>query len=133
MRPHRKLFTHDPLIHLAVAFSAGICAAHSFRFFVAAGLVCTAVTLILFIKQRLQLAALALLSAMFFCGGTLAELERRADRSNPLKTLIEQSDGEPLTLTGWLDGPPEFAGDRVYMSLRVENVKGRVSLLVTLR
>jgi len=133
MRPHRNLFAHHPLVHLAVAFSTGICTASSLRLSLIAGLAFTGLTLILFIKQRLRPAALALLSALFFTGATLAELERRADNSRPLKTLIEQSEGEPFTLTGWLDGPPEFARDRVYLSLRVENVSGRVSLLVTLR
>jgi competence protein ComEC len=70
---------------------------------------------------------------LFFTGATLAELQQRADNSHPLKNLVEQSEGEPFTVTGWLDGPPEFARDRVYLSLRVENVSGRVSLLVTLR
>jgi len=133
MRPHRNLFAHHPLVHLAVAFSTGICTASSLRLSLIAGLAFTGLTLILFIKQRLRPAALALLSALFFTGATLAELERRGDNSRPLKTLIEQSEGEPFTLTGWLDGPPEFARDRVYLSLRVENVSGRVSLLVTLR
>ena len=135
MRPHSNLFTHHPLVHLAVAFSAGICTARylSLRFSLAAGIACTAFTLILFIRQRLRLAALALLSALFFTGVTLAELERRVDQSRELKNLVEQSEDEPFTLTGWLDGPPEFARDRVYLSLRVENVTGRVSLLVTLR
>lgn len=135
MRPHSNLFTHHPLVHFAVAFSAGICTATyaSLRFSLTAGLVCTAVTLTLFIKQRLRLATLALLSAFFFTGATLAELERRVDQSRPLKSLVEQSEGEPFTLTGWLDGPPELARDRVYLSLHVENVIGRVSLLVTLR
>ncbi|HEY4423315.1 MAG TPA: DNA internalization-related competence protein ComEC/Rec2 [Pyrinomonadaceae bacterium] len=133
MRPHSNLFAHHPLVHLAVAFSAGICIASSLRFSLIAGLVFTVLALILFIKQRFRLTVLALLSAFFFTGATLAELERRVDQSRPLKTLIEQSEGEPLTLTGWLDGPPEFARDRVYLSLRVENVTGRVSLLVTLR
>ena len=108
MHPHSNLFTHDPLVHLAVAFAAGICTATyaSSRFSLTAGLVCTAVTLTLFIKQRLRLATLALLSAFFFTGATLAELERRVDQSRPLKSLVEQSEGEPFTLTGWLDGPP---------------------------
>jgi len=70
---------------------------------------------------------------MIFMGATLANLERRADDSRPLKTLIEQSEGEPLTLTGWLDSPPEFARERVYLSLRVENIPGRVPLLVSLK
>ncbi|HEX5601269.1 MAG TPA: DNA internalization-related competence protein ComEC/Rec2 [Pyrinomonadaceae bacterium] len=133
MRPHSNLFAHYPLVHLAVAFAAGICTASSLRFSLIAGLVFIVVALILFIKQRFRLATLALLSAFFFTGATLAELEQRVDQSRPLKTLMEQSEGEPLTLTGWLDGPPEFARDRVYLSLRVENVTGRISLLVTLR
>jgi competence protein ComEC len=130
MRPHSNLFTHHPLVHLAVAFSAGIYT--SFRFSFAAAVVTTAVTLILFLKQRLKLASVALLSAMFFTGAVLANIERRADES-PLKVLIEQPDGEPFTLTGWLDAPPEFARDRVHLSLRVENITGRVSILVPLR
>jgi len=135
MRPHSNLFSHHPLVDLAVAFAAGICTARycSLTFSLVAGIACIAFTLILFIKHRLRLAALLLLSALFFTGATLAELERRADNSRPLKFLIEQSEGEPFTLTGWLDGPPELARDRVYLSLRVENVTGRVSLLVTLR
>ena len=128
MRPHSNLFSHHPLVHLAVAFAAGICAASSLRFSLIAGLVFTVLTLILFIKQRFQLTALALLSALFFTGATLADLERRADDSHALKT-----EGQPITLTGWLDGPPELARDRVYLSLHVENMTARVSLLVTLR
>jgi competence protein ComEC len=131
MRPHSKLFTHHPLVHLAIAFSAGICTAPSFS--VGVGIACTAITLTLFIKQCFQLASLALLSAIFFTGAVLANLERRADESRPLKILVEQSDGDPFTLTGRLDAPPEFARDRVHLSLRVENVTGRVSLLVPLR
>jgi competence protein ComEC len=70
---------------------------------------------------------------MFFAGVVLANIERRADESRPLKVLIEQSDGEPFTLIGWLDAPPEFTLDRVHLSLRAENITGRVSLLVPLR
>ncbi|MEN3325837.1 MAG: competence protein ComEC [Acidobacteriota bacterium] len=133
MRPHSNLFSHYPLVHLAVAFAAGICTAPPLTLSLIAGFAFTCLTLILFIKQRPRLAALTLLSALFFSGATLAELEGQVNQSRPLKALVEQSEGEPLTLTGWLDGPPEFARDRVYLSLRTENVTGRVSLLVTLR
>ena len=135
MRPHSNLFSHHPFIHLAVALSAGICTASYFSLTLSltTGALCTVLALTLFIKHRLRLAAVALLSAVFLIGATLANLERRVDQSRELKNLVEQSEGEPLTLTGSLDGPPEFARDRVYLSLRVENVRGRVSLLVTLR
>ncbi|HKG46049.1 MAG TPA: ComEC/Rec2 family competence protein [Pyrinomonadaceae bacterium] len=135
MRPHSNLFTHYPLVHLAVALAAGICAANHFinlRFWLFAAAICCTFTLI-FISKRLPLAAVALLSAMFCAGGVLADLDRRADNSRELKNLVEQSEGEPFTLTGRLDGPPEVARDRVYLSLRVEDMTGRVSLLVPLR
>ena len=135
MRPHSNLFPHYPLVHLTVSFSAGICTSPycSLKLSIIAGMLCTALTLLLFIKQRLSPAALMLSTAMFFTGAVLADLERRTDESSELRNLIEQSDGASLTLTGWLDGPPEFARDRLYLSLRAENVTGRVSLLVPLR
>jgi competence protein ComEC len=137
MNPHRHLFAHHPLIQLAIAVSAGIYAAHyvsiRFSFVLAAGVASTTLLLIFVIKQRLQWAGLVLLCATFFAGAVLAELERRADDLRVLTTMVEQSEGEPFTIEGWLDNPPELARDRVYVSLRVENVPGRVSLLVPLR
>ena len=59
-----------------------------------------------------------LLLAMFCAGVALALLERRADESSELKRFVDKS----VTLTGVLDGPPEFARDRLYLSLRVERV-----------
>jgi len=96
MRPHSNLFSHHPFIHLALALSAGICTASYFSltFSVATAALCTAFTLTLFIKQRLRLATLALLAAVFIIGATLAILERRVDQSRELKNLVEQCDGE---------------------------------------
>ena len=133
MNPHRSLFSQYPLLQLAIAFSAGVCAANNLPIrlghWLTVGVVCSALVLML----RGSRAGLALLLAVFSVGAMLAELEKRADNSSELKRLVEQSGNEPFTLTGWLDGPPEFARERVYLSLRVENVTGRVSLLVTLR
>lgn len=135
MRPHSNLFPHYPLVHVGVALSAGICTSHyySLKLSIIGGTLCAALTFTLFIKQRLQPAGLALLAAIFFTGSVLTDLERRAGESSELKNLIDQSGGASLTLTGWLDGPPEFARDRVYLSLLVENVTGRVSLLAPMR
>ena len=76
-----------------------------------------------------------LLTVMFCAGVALALLERRVDESSELKKFVDK----PVTLTGVLDGPPEFARDRVYLSIRVERVdaeaitRGRVSLLAPVR
>lgn len=132
MRPHRSLFSQHPLAQLAVAFAAGICAADYFsvRLGVLLGVVCSVLALVLLLKKLLQVAGIILLSAVFCTGVVLAGIERRSNSTSGIRNLVEQ----PGTLTGWLDGPPEFARDRVYLSLRVEEpASGRVSLLLPLR
>ena len=132
MRPHRSLFSQHPLAQLAVAFAVGICTANYFpvRLGVLLGVVCSVLALVLLLKKLLQVAGIVLLSAVFCMGAVLAGIERRSNSTSGLRNLVDQ----PCTLTGWLDGPPEFARDRVYLSLRVEEpASGRVSLLVPLR
>ena len=132
MRPHRSLFSQHPLAQLAVVFAAGICAANwlQIKLSVSIGVVCSVVSLLLLLKKRLRSAGVILLAAFFFTGVVLAQLEQRSSSSSGIRSFVEQ----PCTLTGWLDGPPEFARDRVYLSLRVEEpAQGRVSLLVPLK
>lgn len=137
MNPHRSLFSQHPLTQLAVAFAAGICAAPylSLAIVLVGGLVCSALAAGLVLKRRVQAAGLMLLAAMFCAGVVLALLERRVDESSELKKFVDKS----VMLTGVLDGPPEFARDRVYLSLHVEHVdseaigNGRVSLLAPFR
>jgi competence protein ComEC len=115
-----------------VAFALGISLENYFSIkrSVSLGVLCSVLALVLLLKKRWQVAGIVLLVAFFFTGAVLAELERRSTNSSGLRNLVEQ----PSTLTGWLDGPPEFARDRVYLSLRVEEpASGRVSLLVPLR
>ncbi len=66
---------------------------------------------------RLKLAGWTLLAAVFFTGAVFGVEKRQ----------VFIPEGQPITLTGVLDGPPEFARDRVYLTLRVEH--GLVSLL----
>src|SRR5688572_20941748 len=120
MNPHQSLFSQHPLTQLAVAFAAGVCAAPycSFGIAVVVGAVCSALAAGLVLKRRVQAAGVLLLLAMFFAGVALAVLERRVDESSELKRFVDKS----VTLTGVLDGPPEFARDRVYMTLCVERI-----------
>lgn len=139
MNPHRHVFSHNPLFQLAIAFSAGICASTYFspRFTLAALVVTTLITPFALLKSA-RTAGIVLLLAMFCAGATLAQLEKRADDSSEIKRIIAQSPDEPVTLTGVLDAPPEFARDRLYLSLRVETlsdapINGRISLLAPIR
>src|ERR1044072_8532984 len=109
MNPHRSLFSQHPLTQLAVAFAVWICAAHhcSWRLSIAfvMGVVCSVLAGLLVVKKRVRVAGSILLAAMFFAGVTLAVLERRIDESGAVKKYVDK----PVTLTGVLDGPPEFA------------------------
>jgi competence protein ComEC len=143
MNPHRTLFSQHPLAQLAVAFSAGICVANylptRLAFSVAGGAVCVVLSLIFVSTKRLSVGGWTLLLALFFAGQTLTLLQGRAEPRSSIRNFIT---GKPLTLTGVLDGPPEFARDRLYLSLRVEHVlldgsetiaSGRVWLLASFR
>ncbi|HEX5965792.1 MAG TPA: DNA internalization-related competence protein ComEC/Rec2, partial [Pyrinomonadaceae bacterium] len=71
-------------------------------------------------KNRLALSGGALLAAMFFVGAVLGTKQPQ---------LPEMPAGGTLVITGVLDGPPEYARDRVYLSLKVEHgFKGSVFL-----
>src|SRR6185295_6467580 len=132
MSPHRNVFSQHPLAQLAVAFAAGVWATHYFSlrmgFTLIGGLVCSALVVFFVLKKKLRVAGWALLFAIFFVGAVLALLERRAD----VERIVAQSTDDSLTLTGVLDGPPEFARNRLYLSLRVET-GGRISILATFR
>src|SRR5689334_14077065 len=105
MHPHRSLFSQHPLAQLAVAFAVGICVANCFqvRLSVSIGVVCSMLAVVLLLKKRLHAAGITLLVAVFFTGAVVAELQQRRDTTSGISNLIEQ----PITLTGWLDGPPE--------------------------
>ena len=130
MIPHRSVFSQHPLAQLAVAFAAGVLAAREFslRIGLIAGVACLALVVFLVLRKKLCAAGLTLLLAIFFAGSVLAVLERRSASASDIK----RSDDDDITITGVLDAPPEFARNRVYLSLRVET-GGRVSILGVFR
>ena len=129
MNPHGKLFTLYPLFQLAIALSAGIYSAHSrLRLSLAACAFCSIASLAFLLIRKLNAAGALLLMAFFFGGSSLTT------DLNDLRRIVEQRNDEVFTVTGVLDGPPEFARDRLYISLRVEVPgAGRVSLLAPFR
>jgi len=144
MNPHSTLFSQHPLTQLAIAFATGVCAARcvSLEVSLIAGVVCAVLALILVVRKKIRLAGWVLLLATGFTGVTLAAIERRVDESSEIRKIVEHSAGDTFLLTGVLDGPPEVARDRFYLSLRVERIsngdtavitRGRVSLLAPFR
>ena len=127
--PHPACFTQHPLAQLAVAFIAGILIASWFVPSLALSFSPLALfsvgTLLALLRNRLALAALSLLLAMFLAGASLAVLEKTGSTAGRVKRLIADGlfgSNDPVELTGVLDGPPEYARDRVYLPLRIETV-----------
>ena len=116
MNPHRDLFSQYPLVQIAIPFCVGICVVEygppvRSVYLVVMGVICSIAAVVALRKNRLTLAGCALLVAMFFVGAMLATQHRK---------LQVISNGQTLVLTGVLDAPPEYARDRVYLSLKVE-------------
>ena len=142
LNPHLSRFSQHPLFQLALAFAGGICASNflSFNFPVVLGacVICAAASFVALLKRRTSVAGMFLLAAFFFTGQIVFLLERQ----NKSSFVSEDIVGRTLLLTGVLDGPPEFARTRIYLSLRVErlliadtetNISGRVWLLAPIR
>lgn len=119
MNPHKLRFSKYPLVQIAVSFCLGICAAEYVPYPASGSFGSVVVAVVGLLRGRLRLAGYALLIGMFFTGALLW-VQPRA------QTVAAQS----VVLTGVLDGPPEFARDRVYLNLKVEHgFEGSVSLL----
>jgi competence protein ComEC len=119
-------------MQLASAYSAGVLISNifslNFKATFAACAISSLLALITLLRKRLPIAGAALLTAMFYAGGTLASLDKNTTPHESLKQFLSNSlieEGQSVTLTGILDGPPEFARDRVFLLLRVENVAKR--------
>ena len=121
MNPHEASLSRHPLAQLAVAFSAGICAANYFPMqlvvLLIVGGVCTAMAVVALVKGRHALAGVALLLAIGVTGAMLASKESREKNSE-----LEQLVGRQVIVTGVLSRPPEVGTDRLYLTLSVEHL-----------
>ena len=117
MNPHRSLFSQHPLVQIAIPFCLGICAVEYGPpvlsvYLVISGVICSIAVLVALWKNWLALAGCTLLVSIFFVGAVLTVNQRQPQ---PI------SSGQTLVLTGVLDAAPEYARDRVYLSLKVEH------------
>lgn len=147
--PHRRPFSLYPLAQLSLAYIAGVFISNSLGLRPAAPIIASAVSsvlaLVMLLRQRLKSAGPALLLAILFAGAALAAIEKGTNDANSLRQLFATriiDEQQQLTLTGVLDGPPEFAHDRLHLTMRVENVvvhgakfraSGVVALLATFK
>jgi competence protein ComEC len=132
-------FASSPLLILAVALAVGITLPHYLKIqskatliVVLAGDTSLTITCIsLMAKKLLTLAAIFLVVAFFCVGLVLSFIESRSLQPNRIAQMYDSgpiASGEPVELTGTIEGQPEPAPDSFYFTLRTEkiSVKGTV-------
>jgi competence protein ComEC len=129
----------SPLLVLAVAMSAGIVTAHYFTLqsksvlalSIAIGVSLTLFCIAVLSKKRLTFASLFLIAAFFCAGHALAMIDTRTIRPNRISKMYDAgliASGEPVELTGLVQGQPEPAPDSFYLTLRAEKLSVRGQL-----
>jgi competence protein ComEC len=132
-------FASSPLLILAVAMSAGIALAHYCSFksksilvaFIAIAISLTVFCIALVAKKRLTRACVFLLMAFFCVGFALSLVDGRSINANRIAQMYDGGlipSGEPVELTGIVQGQPEPAPDSFYLTLQAEKlgVKGQL-------
>jgi competence protein ComEC len=131
--PHARLAS-APLFTLAIAISSGILAGHHFALqsksililsiSVGAGVALCSIALIS--KRKLWPASIVLVVAFFCSGFVLSQLENRPIVLNRIARMYDAgliAAGEPVELTGLIQGQPEAAPDSFYFTLRAESIR----------
>ena len=147
--PHDRLFSHFPLLQLAVAFSSGVLAASyaAVRLHILISIAATLSLLLIaaVIRKRLRFAGVLLLASFFLTGASLSLIQQQPPAANSIQQLLHDrsiSEDQSLVLNGVINAPPEFARDRLHLILKVEmierrdmsvRVSGDVALLATFK
>lgn len=126
-------FASSPLLVLAVALSGGIALEHYLNLesksVLIFGLLVGVVTLFsvaLKARKRLTLVSRPLLVAFFCAGLALSSIESRDVQPNRIAQMYDNgliASGEPVELTGVVQGQPEPAPDSFYLMLRAERIR----------
>jgi competence protein ComEC len=127
-------FASSPLFAVAMAISLGILAGHHFslpsksilNLSLAMGVALTLFSGALISKKKLTLASLFLIVAFFCAGHVLATIDGRTVGSDRISKMYDTgliASGEPVELTGIVQGQPEPAPESFYLTLRAERIR----------
>ncbi|HEV2827236.1 MAG TPA: ComEC/Rec2 family competence protein [Pyrinomonadaceae bacterium] len=123
----------QPLAQLSTAFALGILGANYFspsvRFLISTAVLATLLTGLALVKSRLRLATVFVTVAMLLVGSIFGSVDKSIP-TNQLRRLLDNGTiavGEPVELTGVLEREPEIAPERLYLQLRVEKIRSRLT------
>src|SRR2546426_11350864 len=132
----RPSFAQSPLLILAVAISSGILLGHQISFLsrsvfvfstsVVIGL--TFITISLVRKRKLKLAPMLLAGAFIFAGLALSVIEKRDVAHDRISRVYQTgiiAAGDPVELTGTIEGQPEHAPQSFYLTIHAERIRSK--------
>ncbi|HSS20246.1 MAG TPA: ComEC/Rec2 family competence protein [Pyrinomonadaceae bacterium] len=136
-----QLFARYPLVEIAVAYGLGIVSALCGQLTLPALIVSAALATSLLVailissirenrKEKQRMLTLLVLLIFVLLGAASKRVENDRTPSTQLKSLLEQGTvavGEPVELTGVLEREPEDARERLYLELRLEKIRARVT------
>lgn len=129
--PHQPLFAQAPLVSLAISFSVGIFSASLLMLPLGpllgcSGLISIGAFLAVIWKRWPAVTAVGLYTALFLTGAALETLEKRDISGNRLKKMLDEGiiePGDPVEITGVIDGPVDHSGERFYLTLKLEKLR----------
>ncbi len=127
-------FASSPLAVLAVAMSAGITLAHYFTprsksvliVALVTGIGLTFFSIAFLATNKTTLASGLLIGAFLFAGLVLSLIESRVAAPDRVSRMYDEglfTYGEPVELTGIVQGQPEPAPDSFYLTLQIERIR----------
>src|SRR5688500_8028440 len=130
---HETSLLTSPLALVAVAYACGILAAHFYDgpskpaiIVVCGGPVAAALLAVLPIVNRKPCAVSTLICFGFICARGAMSLVLRDHPPNSIAHVYDNGwigSGDAVEVTGVLDQAPELAPDRIYLTLRVEQLR----------
>ena len=119
------------LAQLACAFALGVLAgtflSKPLWLFVFCGALISAGAISALLTHKLRLATTLLLFATLLLGSAFAMVEKGKVARNQIRRLLDEGTlkvGEPVELTGVLEQEPELAPERLFLRLKVRQVRG---------
>jgi competence protein ComEC len=119
-----------PLAQIACAFALGTLAgtflSNSLWLFISCGALISAGAIAALLRHELRLATTLVLFAAVFLGSAFAIVEKSKVPHSQVRRLLDEGTikvGEPVELTGVLEKDPELAPERLFLRLRVGQIR----------
>lgn len=121
-----RTFSHYPLAWLSGAFALGILAGNYFQFDLSGCLIVCLISAIIAVAFDKRFAGFALIISFAALGALCLQAEKQSVAPNRLKILYDNNEfisGDPVEISGVLNGKPELAVGGFFIELKAEKAR----------